>query len=306
MALITSDFLNSFFINLKVLWNDAYNTALAPNSAWQRYALEVPSTTDTEQWGWMGSIPQMREWIDTRAVSGLENYNYSLKNKHYEATIEVDRDTLEDDRYNLIAPKVSQLGLEAAQFPSRQMSATLAAGGTGLGYDGVAFFAATHVSGASGTQSNTQAGTGVTLAAIRTDLVGAKTKMLRFKDDTGRLLRVSPDLIVAPPELEDVFLQLLNTQIIALSSGTQQSNVLQGTYDLMIDPELTDANDWFLMATQYPVKPFIFQNRKNPEFASVTDPNSWQVFNTRQFYYGVDSRFAIGYGMWQFAMRTTN
>lgn len=58
---------------------------------------------------------------------------------------------------------------------------------------------------------------------------------------------------------------------------------------------------WFLLDTTKVVKPFIFQERKKPEFVSLdksTDPN---VFSKKEFLYGVDSRDNAGFGLWQLA-----
>lgn len=58
---------------------------------------------------------------------------------------------------------------------------------------------------------------------------------------------------------------------------------------------------WFLLATNRPIKPLLFQSRKAPEFVSkdkITDDN---VFNERVFQYGVDARYNVGYSFWQMA-----
>jgi phage major head subunit gpT-like protein len=182
----------------------------------------------------------------------------------------------------------------------------LVAGGSTPGYDGVNFFATTHNEGVTGNQANTNTGTGTSLAQIRADFITARTGMRRLKDDQGRVMNIQPDLVIIPPDLQDVFEQLINTNIIALSSGTQQSNVLQGAVEIFVDSYLTDANDWFLLSTKNVVKPLIFQQRKAPEFVSITNPDADSVFMTRMFKYGVDARFAVGYGLWQMIQRVTN
>lgn len=304
--IVNSDSLAALFTNFRVIWEDAFWAASNANNDWQQLVTTIPSTTDTEVYAWMGSVPVMKEWTDTRQLSGLLSYNYSLKNRHFEDTIEVDRNTIEDDRYGQIRPRIQQLAQEAARFPGQLAMETLAAGGTGIGYDGVSFFNSAHISGASGSQSNTLTGTGVTLSAVRTDLIAARTAMTRMRDDQGRIMNLEGDLVVIAPELRDVFQQLLETQMIALTSGTQQTNVLQGAFRVMVNPYLTDTNDWYLLNTREVFKPLLYQTRKAPEFAAVDDPNETEVFMKRKFYYGVDSRFAIGYGMWQMALRTTN
>jgi phage major head subunit gpT-like protein len=56
---------------------------------------------------------------------------------------------------------------------------------------------------------------------------------------------------------------------------------------------------WYLLDDTRALKPLIRQVRKKPEFVAkdnVTDDN---VFDKKEFVYGVDSRDAVGFGFWQ-------
>lgn len=58
---------------------------------------------------------------------------------------------------------------------------------------------------------------------------------------------------------------------------------------------------WFLLCTGRNLKPIIYQERRKAQFVAkdqVTDDN---VFNQKEFVYGVDGRWAVGYGFWQMA-----
>lgn len=65
-----------------------------------------------------------------------------------------------------------------------------------------------------------------------------------------------------------------------------------------------DGNDgpsWYLLETRRAVKPLIFQNRKNPNFVSLTGETDDNVFNRAEYRYGVDCRRNAGFGFWQLA-----
>lgn len=65
---------------------------------------------------------------------------------------------------------------------------------------------------------------------------------------------------------------------------------------------------WYLLDTSRPLKPFIFQQRRRPEFEAKTDPtNSDLVFTSNKFQYGASARHNTGYGLWQcaFASKAT-
>lgn len=57
---------------------------------------------------------------------------------------------------------------------------------------------------------------------------------------------------------------------------------------------------WFLLDTRRPLKPLIFQNRREYRLQQKNDPaTSDRVFMTDQLLFGVDARVAVGFGFWQ-------
>lgn len=58
---------------------------------------------------------------------------------------------------------------------------------------------------------------------------------------------------------------------------------------------------WFLLDTSKPIKPFIYQKRKDYSFVSLTDESNDNVFKRAEYVYGVDGRGNVGYGLWQLA-----
>lgn len=64
---------------------------------------------------------------------------------------------------------------------------------------------------------------------------------------------------------------------------------------------VTNDKAWFLLDCSSTLKPIIFQERKSPTPAQITDLNDEKVFMKNTFTYGVDSRSNVGYGFWQHA-----
>jgi phage major head subunit gpT-like protein len=154
--------------NLAILFR-AFNAAfqrgfnnVAP--MWPKVATEVPSTTGTEDYGWLGEIPGMREWLGDRVVHNLSQSNYSIKNKKFELTVGVPEDKLEDDTYGVYAPMMESLGQSAHRHPDELIWALLAAGFSTACSDGQYFFDTDHpvlqADGTTATVSNMQAGAG--------------------------------------------------------------------------------------------------------------------------------------------------
>lgn len=58
---------------------------------------------------------------------------------------------------------------------------------------------------------------------------------------------------------------------------------------------------WFLMCTNEPIKPMIFQDRKKPKFVALDRPEDTNLFMNKEIIYGVDARYNVGYGFPQMA-----
>ena len=86
----------------------------------------------------------------------------------------------------------------------------------------------------------------------------------------------------------------------------QEVNIYKGTAELLVVPQLAASPEqWFLLCTKRPVKPFIFQNRRKPQIVAKDDPSDDNVFFKKEYIYGVDSRCNAGYGLWQLAFGST-
>jgi phage major head subunit gpT-like protein len=58
---------------------------------------------------------------------------------------------------------------------------------------------------------------------------------------------------------------------------------------------------WFLLDTTRPIKPIIFQKRRDYNLVSLDRPTDERVFMRNEYLYGVDARVNVGFGFWQMA-----
>ena len=279
----------------------AFNNGEDPNDV-MPFIMTTSSTSNKENYGWLGSVPNLTEWKDERTLHGLRDFDYELPNKHYEATLQVDRDNLADDQLGAIKIRIADLARKAKLHPRKLFFEALLAGTTELCYDGQFFFDTDHSEGDSGTQSNLLTGTGTTLAQLQTDFIAARAAMENFKDDQGEPLNEGELslYIVAPPALRGRFEELINASIIS-----NTTNTLKGAAKLLTTSRITDVNDWYLIETSGTLKPFIKQIRQSPVFEAL-EGNSDRGFMSKRFAYGIDHRMGFGYGLWQKAIKTTN
>ncbi|MEN6372304.1 MAG: Mu-like prophage major head subunit gpT family protein [Armatimonadota bacterium] len=298
MTLVKSDMPRLLEAGLKTVFFEAYDAASNDS---RKIITVIPSEQDTETYAWLGSVPKMREFADERLPAGLLEHEYKIKNKTWEASIAVDRAAIEDDLYGQIKLRVQGLARETKRHIDEIVFSLLASGFSTVCHDGQYFFDTDHSEGVSGTQSNK-----CTDALSATALQNAITAMAKFKDDRGKPLGISPDVLVVPPDLQWTALELLNStyypEILDPSDGSQKlaGNPLKNRLELIVSPYLTDTNNWYLLATNWIVKPIIFQSRVPVEFSAL-EGTSENGFMRDQYIYGVRARYNAGFGLWQTA-----
>jgi phage major head subunit gpT-like protein len=122
-------------------------------------AMVVPSSVRENTYAWLGAFPKMREWVGERIVKNLSLHKYSIANKDWELTVEVDRNDIEDDAIGVYNPIVQELGRSAGVHPDELVFSVLASGFATACFDGQYFFDTDHPVG-SGVVSNTGGGAG--------------------------------------------------------------------------------------------------------------------------------------------------
>lgn len=295
MPLTRSDMPNLLEDGLKAVFFEALEATVGD---YERLATIVPSSSDQENYPWLGAVPGIREFTDERMPLGLLEHDYTIRNKTWESSIAIERSAIEDDKLGQIRLRIQSLAREARRHVDELVFTLLRGGFSAACYDGRPFFDTGHSSGESGTQSNMS-----TDALEAVSLQAAITTMMKFRDDRGKFLGVVPDLLVVPPDLQWDAMELLESTYWPEEGTTTSrisSNVLKGKLDLLVSPYLTDTSDWFVLSTRGAVKPIILQSRTPVEFAAL-EADSESGFMRDQYIYGVRARYNAGYGLWQMA-----
>lgn len=213
-------------LTLGVGFNTAFNNGLGQGESQHlRIASRVPSTTGEQEYGWLGKVPNIREWIGDRQVQNISSSSYRIRNKDWELTLGVDRNDIEDDNIGIYAPLFQEMGASVSSAYDRSVWALLKAGFTTPCYDGQYFFDIDHP---------VLAEDGVTVRSV--------------------------------------------------------ANTDGGT-----------GAPWFLIDDKRTLKPIILQVRKDWQFVPKDKLDDDNVFTSKKFIYGVDGRYNVGYGFWQYS-----
>ena len=287
---VRSSTLTAFFQDLKTEFNNAYTEA---QPQWNKVAMLVESASESNVYGWMEQLPGVREWIGARTFINLKSNGYTLTNKDFEESVQIKRTAIEDDTYGIYTPLTQQMAYNMAYHPDTQVYALLQNGFSDNGWDGQAFFSADHTlrvdqNGAAVTFTNKEnialsgANFATVRAALRRNLEGGDNPFMG-----------NPEfLLVVPPELERTAREILEAEFDDLG----QTNVNRGMASLHVSSQITTSTYWFLLVTNNPVKPLIYQLRERPR-VHTPSPTDESVVETNYYKFMADYRAAFGYGL---------
>lgn len=257
-------------------------------------ATVVNSNTSEENYGWLGQIPQMREWVGERVLKNLSAYTYTIRNKRFESTVSIDRDEVEDDRFGVYAPVVQGMGAQAKVAPDKTIFGLFHLGFTEKCFDGKPFFSDKHPVGDEKKSTYSNLGK---KKLTQESFLTARSGMMSLVGDKGDTLDLIPDLLVVPPALEAKAKEILEADTINGST-----NVTKGMAKYKVSTQLAaQPDEWFLLCTNEFLKPFILQMRRKPEFTGMTKGTDENVFLRNEYVYGTDGRWNGGYGFPQMA-----
>lgn len=214
------------FTGVQTVFQNAFNN-YAPQVIYSRIATDTNSTTKEEIYPWLGQSTAFREWLGDRVRQNLAVHDYRIKNRTFENTVSITRESVEDDSYGVFNPMLAQLGKDAVEHPDILTFELLQNAGAALCFDGQPFFSANHPG------------------------FNAAKKKVTYSNDMGG-----------------------------------------------------NGPTWYLACTKQVIKPLIFQKRRPYQFTSLVNLNDPNVFNLNEYWFGVDGRSNVGFGLWQTMVRS--
>lgn len=287
----------SDLVRYEALFRKDYATAasqMQANDLWgvlATLATEIMSTNGSESYRWFGELPEFTEWIGDRKISDLKDYDYTLKNKDFQAAVKIFKDDLDDDHLGMIQTQIKGLPAGALTKWGKLVHDLLIKGTTAKAFDGVAFFsAATGNRKFSNLFTGTISAASPTLTQVQKDIMTVRSGMMMYKDANGSPIGIYPDTFVVPPQLEYLFRQAIDSQSDGSVANSGTINPIKSVGTVVVDPGLTDVNDFYALCTKYAVGPFIRQNRQAVETQLYDDTS-----RTKCYVFGADFRGNAGY-----------
>jgi phage major head subunit gpT-like protein len=276
--------------------NGRFATGLAgAQSFYPRVAEIIPSSKAFEIYPFDNMWPSIEEWIGARQIKQLKTQDFTITNKHFEGTLSINADKVADSDVAALYPRAEKLGRAAGVFPDKLITTLIQAGFATLCYDGQYFFDTDHPMG-----STVGSNTGTT-ALSATSYAAARAAMGAFTNDSGEPLGIIPNLLMVPPALEGMARSILNADIVVAGTADASgvTNVWRGSADLLVNPWLTDANNWYLFATNQLMPALVYQERQPARIVPKVDMRDDNLFMLNELRWGVDLRSNAGYAAWQ-------
>jgi len=279
------------------------------------------SDQKSEEYPWLGQVPMLREWIGGRLAKGLREQGFTIRNKPFEATLDVLVTDLRRDKSGQLQVRIAELARRSDSHWASLLSTLIAAGESETCYDGQYFFDTDHSEGDSGTQDNDitvdisavpAVNHGITTAPSVEEMQWAIFKgieaIVGFKDDQGEPMNedATQFLVMVPLMFMQVGLQAVATPYQASASQLALSE-LQKVFSIKVVPNarLTSWTDRFsVFRTDSNVKALIRQEEVGVQM-KVKGYGSEYEFDNNAHQYGIDCSRNADYGYWQNACLVT-
>lgn len=234
-------------------------------SNFEALARVLNSERDTETYTFLETATAIREFMDKVQYDDYKAFNQSVKNIPFSEGTMVDRFTLDDSKKDLGAGLVDHINSIVQNwitFPDSKLNDLLIANPDA--FDGTAFFANARPNLNTGayTIDNIVTGTGTSIAQLTADLNSAIAQMDTFRDKTGQPFNMNPKYaILCPAHLHRNFREIVGKEFLAGGENNINWNIAEIVVNY---PQLQANNDWYLVNTANPVKPFLIQKRQTP------------------------------------------
>lgn len=254
------------------------NLAVALSALWQRRVINDSAIAElfnvrdsaraierTKGLSNMALVPEYSGAIEYDDFDPLDLASY--QHKEYARGIRVARTLVDDEEYGLITSMVEENALGFSRTMATHMTSVLnnAFSSSYPGPDGKALCATNHSSGAKPAFNNKG-----TSALAHDAVVTTRANMRKFKDEKGNVIQITPDTLIVPVDLESTADEIVNS----VQRSDNANNAINANRRLtyVVDPLLSDTNNWFLADSALARQYLRWWWRIRPEF--LPDPKS--------------------------------
>jgi phage major head subunit gpT-like protein len=278
-----------------------------------RVARAVQSDKREESYLFSGSTAQVRQWKDERRPAELSEFEVKVVNNHYEASLSIHRDDIDDDQVGFYMRRARELGTRMSDYENvlvlkTALDASYSDSDLGLSFDGQFHFDTDHAWTGEGAEYTTAQDNDLTAAAAtdttptfaeaETAIDAMIEQFVTFKDDKGQPFhpqsRLERFVLLCPPDMVGPFQRVVESKTSPTGSAPID-NILQNKYDIVVN-RYSANNDRVQMFAGDGA--YILQRRLAVRTNQVTGRRSGELadssFHGLIDYFGADLRANVG------------
>lgn len=311
MSEITPTFMFDFQRNLSVRYANSWSRALG--KLWyQAITITQPSSTLEEDYEWLLDSAQIRPTNSKGSELDFEDIvaiPFSIKNENYGTALKLDRNSIEDNKYERAPIWAAGAANAGVYWPQRSVVSLIQSGKSNICYDGLSYFHASHpvnpYDAALGTFGNlftakplNQANLAAVCAAINS-IIGPH----------GAPRYLDPEILLVDPTNYLTAQTLTNAEIITdpITLGTNRAasatNLIKRAYafgePVKVPEFASEPGVWYVgvKADQDAMQgAFVYQERKAFEMNSYTGMTLAELDRLNVFEWHVRGRNKSAYG----------
>lgn len=282
--------------------------------------LNSGSDRATENYNWLGQVPQLSKWLGNRDISQLNKYALTVTNDVYQSSVDFDIEDFNRDKTGNIGRAIGGLASRTNTHWNSLIATLQNNGGgstSGLAYDAQYFFDSDH--NESGTnQINDCSSSQITTADVATAAAPTATEaanvisevmgyFMTYTDDKGEPINQSINGLTIVTSKAAIYAAFLNASRLAnLASGATNPVPAFGlNFNVILSPRTTAANTvHFYINDSTTYRPYILQEQGGVQVQEL-GPGSDLAVNYNKYRFGVKAVRGAAYGAWQKAMRVT-
>ena len=275
----------------------------------ERLGRIVPSSASKETYMWMVRTGGLRKFEGERVLNRFQSWDLTIEADEYEDSLEIDLRDIERDRLGLYAPGIASMAEGVFWHYAVLFTELLESGFDNPCYDGSNFFDTDH----DNPEAAPESGNNIPVFSNMTDLElsidaframrDAPTKIV---DRNGRRRGIRYDTLLVPTELEEKARTLNENEYILKDpsdpSQGSYTNPVRGQFDEIIELEYASpsaSSQYYAVDSDLTdqVPPMLLQLVKPASYSAVTNPEDFQVWNSRKAYHGIHCEHGAGYGL---------
>jgi phage major head subunit gpT-like protein len=262
---------------LRRVWDQEMNAVLSP--AMQFFDIQS-STTAVEYSQGLGAFGLVPEYNSATAEQPsatihydtfAELYEKTFTHKEYAAGFAIERKLIDDDQSKQILKKGQALGLSFGRTRASHAASVFnnAFSSSYLGADGKALSATDHpVNKTSATTFSNKTTSALSYASVVAGINAGQS----LDDDRGNPLPAMYNVLLVPIALQATAYEITKALAKPGTADNDANFLTSAGLQVVVDPWLSDANNWFLIDSAQARQHLIWFNRVNPEFE--IDPTS--------------------------------